>query len=55
MVKEFETYLEKSFLKQFLNLSGLPTKWAERKNVMSNKEISKIASKQTVMVVCHRE
>ena len=46
--------IKASTVKQFLNSSGLPTKWAERKKEMSNKEISKIASKQTVMVVCHR-
>ena len=45
--------IKASTVKQFLNSSGLPTKWAERDKPMSNKEISKIASKQTVMVVCH--
>ncbi len=47
--------IKASTVKQFLNSSGLPTKWAERNKEMSNKEISQIASKQTVMVVCHRE
>ena len=46
--------IKASTVKQFLNSSGLPTKWAERKKEMSNKKISQIASKQTVMVVCHR-
>ena len=46
--------IKASTVKQFLNSSGLPTKWAERNKEMSNKEISQIASKQTVMVVCHR-
>ena len=46
--------IKASTVKQFLNSSGLPTKWAERKKEMSNKDISQIASKQTVMVVCHR-
>ena len=45
--------IKASTVKQFLNSSGLPTKWAERDKTMSNKEISKIAAKQTVMVVCH--
>ena len=45
--------IKASTVKQFLNSSGLPSKWAERDKPMSNKEISKIASKQTVMVVCH--
>ena len=31
------------------------TKWSERKEAMSNQELSKIAAKQTVMVVCHRD
>ena len=45
--------IKASTVKQFLNSSGLPTKWAERNKEMSNKQISQIASKQTVMVVCH--
>lgn len=45
--------IKASTVKQFLNSSGLPTKWAERDKNMNNKEISKIAAKQTVMVVCH--
>ena len=47
--------IKASTVKQFLNSSGLPTKWAARNKEMSNKEISQIASKQTVMVVCHRD
>ncbi len=47
--------IKASTVKQFLNSSGLPTKWAERNKKMSDKDISQIASKQTVMVVCHRE
>ena len=46
--------IKASIVKQFLNSSGLPTKWAERNKKMSDKDISQIASKQTVMVVCHR-
>jgi len=46
--------IKASTVKQFLNTSGLPTKWSEKKESMSNQELSKIASKQTVMVVCHR-
>ena len=46
--------IKASTVKQFLNTSGLPTKWSDRKKEMSNQELSKIASKQTVMVVCHR-
>lgn len=47
--------IKASTVKQFLNTSGLPTKWSERKEAMSNQELSKIAAKQTVMVVCHRD
>jgi len=47
--------IKASTVKQFLNTSGLPTKWSERSEPMSNQELSKIASKQTVMVVCHRD
>ena len=47
--------IKSSTVKQFLNSSGLPTKWAERNKKMSDKDISQIASKQTLMVVCYRE
>ena len=47
--------IKASTVKQFLNTSGLPTKWSERKEAMSNQELSNIAAKQTVMVVCHRD
>ena len=46
--------IKASTVKQFLNTSGLLTKWSERKESMSNQALSKIASKQTVMAVCHR-
>ena len=46
--------IKASTVKQFLNTSGLPTKWSERQEPKSNQELSKIASKQTVMVICHR-
>ena len=44
-----------STVKQFLNSSGLPSSWSRRSTRMSTKEIAKIAEKQTVMVMCHRE
>ena len=47
--------IKASTVKQFLNTIGLPTKWSERSEPMSNQELSKIASKQTVMVVCHSD
>jgi S1-C subfamily serine protease len=46
--------IKASTVKQFLNTSGLPTKWSERSQPLSTKELAKIAKSQTVMVVCHR-
>ena len=43
-----------STVKQFLSAHDVPTKWASRKDDIDTKDIYKIASKQTVMVVCHR-
>ena len=43
-----------STVKQFLSAHEIPTKWSNRQKDKSTKEIYKIASKQTVMVVCHR-
>ena len=41
-------------VKQFLDANGVLTSFASRKLQMSSTEIYKIASKQTIMVVCHR-
>ena len=46
--------IKASTVKQFLNASGVTTKWSKRSKSMSTKEIAKIAKSQTVMVVCHR-
>jgi len=46
--------IKASKVKQFLNASGLPTKWSKRNTRITTKEIAKIAENQTVMVVCHR-
>ena len=43
-----------STVKQFLSTHHVPTKWSNREKDMNAKDIYKIASKQTVMVVCHR-
>ena len=43
-----------STVKQFLSAHNVSTKWSNRQDDMSTKDIYKIASKQTVMVVCHR-
>ena len=45
--------IKASTVRQFLHSSGLPTKWSERSQSMSTKELAKIAKNQTVMVVCH--
>ena len=44
-----------STVKQFLSAHNVSTKWSNRQDDMSTKDIYKIASKQTVMVVCHRD
>jgi len=46
--------IKASTVRQFLNASGLPTKWSKRSKSMSTRELAKIAKSQTVMVVCHR-
>ena len=42
-----------STIKQFLSANDIPTKWANKKEEMDTKDIYQLASKQTVMVVCH--
>ena len=44
--------IKASTLRQFLTTNSLPTKWSERKERMSSKDIAKIAKNQAVMVVC---
>jgi S1-C subfamily serine protease len=46
--------IKASTVRQFLTSSGLPTKWSQRSQSMSTKELAKVAKNQTVMVVCHR-
>ena len=43
-----------STVKQFLSAHNVPTKWSNRKENIKTQDLYKIASKQTVMVVCHR-
>ena len=43
-----------STVKQFLSAHNVPTKWSNRQDKIDTKDIYKIASKQTVMVMCHR-
>jgi len=46
--------IKASTVRQFLNASGLPTKWSTRSKRMSTTELAKIAQKQTLMVMCHQ-
>jgi S1-C subfamily serine protease len=46
--------IKASTVRQFLNASGLLTKWSKRSKSMSTRELAKIAKSQTVMVVCHQ-
>ena len=43
-----------STVRQFLDSSGLPSKWSNRSKRISTKEIAQIAEKQTLMVMCYR-
>ena len=43
-----------STVKQFLSAHDIPTKWSNRKDKIDTKDLYKIASKQTIMVVCYR-
>ena len=46
--------IKASTVRQFLNASGLPTKWSNRSKRMNTRELAKIAKNQTVMVECNR-
>ena len=46
--------IKASTVRQFLIASGLPSKWAQKKKVMTTKQLAKIAEKQTLMVICHQ-
>ena len=43
-----------STVRQFLSSHNVSTKWSNRIELMSTKDIYKIASKKTVMVICHK-
>ena len=43
-----------STVKQFLSAHDIPSKWSNRQDKIDTKDIYKIASKQAIMVVCHR-
>ena len=46
--------IKASVVKQFLSANNVSTKWSEKTGSISTKDIYQLASKQTVMVVCHR-
>jgi len=46
--------IKASTIRRFLTSSGLPTKWSTRSKIMPDKELAKIAQKQTLMVMCHQ-
>ena len=45
--------IKASTARQFLTSAGLPTKWSNRTERKSTKELAQIAKNQTVMVVCN--
>jgi uncharacterized protein len=45
--------IKASTVRQFLTSAGLPTKWSNRTERKSTKELAQIAKNQTVMVVCN--
>ena len=45
--------IKASTVRQFLTSSGLPTKWSNREDVLSTKELAKTAQQQTLMVMCY--
>ena len=47
--------IKASTVKQFLNTSGVITNYSKRTKKVSNEKMFELASKQTVMVVCHRD
>jgi serine protease Do len=46
--------IKASVVRRFLNSAGLPTKWSERSQPMSTRDLAKIAKNQTLIVFCHR-
>ena len=46
--------IKASTVRQFLISAGLPTKWSNRTEQKTTRELAKIATKQTVMVQCHQ-
>ncbi len=45
--------IKASTVRQFMTSAGLPTKWSNRSERRSTKELAQIAKHQTVMVVCN--
>ena len=45
--------IKASTVRQFLTSAGLPTKWSNRTQRKSTRDLARIAKNQTVMVVCN--
>jgi V8-like Glu-specific endopeptidase len=45
--------IKASTVRQFLTSAGLPTKWSNQSELVSSKNLAKIARNQTLMVVCN--
>ena len=45
--------IKASTVRQFLTSAGLPTKWSNRTERKSTRDLARIAKNQTVMVVCN--
>ena len=45
--------IKASTMRQFLTSAGLPTKWSNRTERKSTKELTQISNNQPVMVVCN--
>ena len=45
--------IKASTVRQFLTSTGLPTKWSNRSQRRSTKDLARIAKNQAVMVVCN--
>ena len=50
----FDVGIKGSTVKQFLSAHDIPTKWSNRNKAIDSEQLYKIASKQTIMFVCHR-
>ena len=54
LMLNYEVVMNGITVRQFLNASGLPTKWSKQSKRMNTRELAKVAKNQTVMVVFNR-